>query len=81
MGFRILAIQKKSSEVLEILSVTKKEFKNFEDVLVSARNKLKRADDELEKLIDTRTRAINRKLSSIKTSPNENNSKSLLEIF
>ena len=81
MGFRILAIQKKSSESWEILSVTKKELKNFEDVLVSARNKLQRANDELEKLIDTRTRAINRKLSSIETSPDESNSKSLLEIF
>ena len=81
MGFRTLAIQKKSSEVWEILSAAKKEFKNFEDVLVSARTKLQRADDELEKLIGTRTRAINRKLSSIETSPDESDSKALLEMF
>ena len=81
MGFRTLAIQKKSSEVWEILSAAKKEFKNFEDVLASARTKLQRADDELEKLIGTRTRAINRKLSSIETSPDESDSKALLEMF
>lgn len=65
MGFRTLAIQKKSSEVWSILEGAKKEFENFESVLNAARNRLKQADDELEKLIGTRTRAINRKLKGV----------------
>lgn len=65
MGFRTLAIQKKSSEVWEILSSAKKEFSNFESVLVKAREKLQKADKDLESLVGTRTRAINKSLSSV----------------
>lgn len=65
MGFRTLAIQKKSSEVWKILEGTKKEFENFEKGLNDTRNRLRQADEELEKLIGTRTNAINRKLKNI----------------
>lgn len=65
MGFRTLAIQKKSSEVWKILEGTKKEFENFEKGLDDTRNRLRQADEELEKLIGTRTNAINRKLKNI----------------
>lgn len=65
MGFRTLAIQKKSGEVWKILEAAKKEFANFETVLESARKRLQQADDDLEKLIGTRTRAINRTLKTV----------------
>jgi DNA recombination protein RmuC len=65
MGFRTLAIQKKSGEVWNILEAVKKEFNTFEDVLARAKNRLHQADDELEKLIGTRTNAINRKLRDV----------------
>lgn len=65
MGFRTLAIQRKSGEVWKILEAAKKEFASFETVLNSTRNRLRQADEELEKLIGTRTRAINRRLSTV----------------
>ena len=65
MGFRTLAIQKHSSEVWEVLGAVKTEFNNFGNVLEKARNRIKQADDELEKLIGTRTNAIIRKLRSV----------------
>ena len=65
MGFRTLAIQKKSGEVWTILEAAKTEFANFEKVLESARNRIRLADEDLDKLIGTRTRAINRKLKTV----------------
>ena len=65
MGFRTLAIQKKSGEVWKILEAVKKEFTTFEDVLTKTRNNLRLADENLDKLIGTRTNAINRKLRNV----------------
>lgn len=65
MGFKTLAIQRKSGEVWKILEAAKKEFSTFEDVLNKTRNRLKQADEELDKLIGTRTKAINRKLATV----------------
>lgn len=80
MGFRTLAIQKKSGEVWKILEAAKKEFGNFENVLVSTRNRLRQADEELDKLIGTRTRAINRKLQTVSALDSSEDSAELLEI-
>ena len=65
MGFRTLAIQKHSSEVWEVLGAVKTEFSNFGNVLDATRKRIKQADDELEKLIGTRTNAIIRKLRNV----------------
>lgn len=65
MGFRTLAIQKKSGEVWKILEEAKAEFSNFETVLESARSRLRKADKDLEALIGTRTNAINRSLKNV----------------
>lgn len=65
MGFRTLAIQKKSSEVWKILEEAKSEFGKFEEVLESARSRLRLADKDLEALIGTRTTAINRTLKNV----------------
>ncbi|MCD7740737.1 MAG: DNA recombination protein RmuC [Ruminococcus sp.] len=67
MGFRTLAIQKKSGEVWKILEAAKKEFSQFEVVLNKTRDRLRQADEELDKLVGTRTRAINRKLKDVAT--------------
>lgn len=67
MGFKTLAIQKHSSEVWEVLGAVKTEFANFSKVLGNARNRLRMADEELEKLIGTRTRAIERKLRGVES--------------
>ena len=67
MGFRTLAIQKKSSEVWEILGAVKNEFEQFEKVLYTAQKKIESANSELDKLIGVRTRQIQRKLKDIQT--------------
>ena len=67
MGFKTLAIQKHSGEVWEVLGAVKTEFANFSKVLGNARNRLRMADEELEKLIGTRTRAIERKLRGVES--------------
>ena len=65
MGFQTLAIQKKSSQVWEILGAVKTEFQSFAKVLEDTQKHIKKVDDDLEKLVGVRTRQINRKLSSI----------------
>ena len=65
MGFRSLAIEKHSSEVWKVLGAVKTEFSKFETVLNSAQNKLNQASSEIDKLVGTRTRQINRKLKNV----------------
>jgi DNA recombination protein RmuC len=65
MGFRTLAIQKRSSEVWDVLGAVKTEFDKFEGVLVKAQNNLTQANNNLDTLIGTRTRVMQRKLKSV----------------
>ena len=67
MGFKTLAIQKRSSEVWEVLGAVKTEFGKFEDVITKAQNSLNQASRQLDDLVGVRTRAINRKLKSVTT--------------
>lgn len=65
MGFQTLAIQKRSGEVWQVLGAVKTEFSTFNDVLRKAQDRLRLANDDLDKLIGTRTRAIERKLRGV----------------
>jgi DNA recombination protein RmuC len=65
MGFRTLAIQKRSSEVWEVLGSVKAEFSKFEDGLSQMQKHLNQTSNDLEKLMTTRTRAIQRKLRDV----------------
>ena len=69
MGFKTLAIQKRSSEVWDTLAHVKNEFGKFEDVLTKAQNKLNQANRDLEELVGTRTKQINRRLRDVATLP------------
>ena len=71
MGFKTLAIQKRSGEVFDILGAVKTEFEKFSDGIKSAQQKMDQAHDALEKLVGTRTRAIQRKLKTITSLPEE----------
>lgn len=71
MGFSILAMQKRSGEAWRVLGAVKTEFTTFENVLLSAQKRLNSANEDLEKLIGTRTRAIMRKLREVETLPSE----------
>ena len=65
MGFRTLAIQKRSSEVWQVLGAVKTEFEKFGDILEASQKKLRQVNDELDTLIGTRSRAIARKLRAV----------------
>ncbi len=65
MGFRTLAIQKRSNEVWKVLGEVKTEFEKFEDVMQKMQTHLRQTSEDLETLIGTRTRSINRKLKSV----------------
>lgn len=65
MGFRTVAIQKRSSEVWTILGAVKSEFDKFGDILAATQNRLNQANAELDKLVGVRTRAIRRKLRDV----------------
>lgn len=69
MGFKTLAIQKRSSEVWNVLAAVKGEFAKFGGVLEKARKKLNEADRELDSLVGTRTRMMMSKLKKIEKLP------------
>ena len=65
MGFKTLAIQKRSQEVWKILGAVKTEFDKFEKVIEAAQTRINQANKELDTLVGTRTRAIQRQLRSV----------------
>ena len=65
MGFRTLAIQKRSGEVWQVLASVKTEFEKFGAGLQLMRRHLDQTGSDLEELIGTRTRAITRKLEAV----------------
>ncbi|MEF9931576.1 MAG: DNA recombination protein RmuC, partial [Bacteroidales bacterium] len=65
MGFRTLAIQRRSSEVWETLGAVKTEFENFGGILEKARGKIQGGLTDMDTLVGTRTRAIQRKLQNV----------------
>ncbi len=65
MGFKTLAIQKRSGEVWQVLGAVKTEFGKFSDGLTKMQQHLRQTDEDLDRLIGTRTRAINRRLLSV----------------
>ncbi len=67
MGFKTLAIQKRSVEVWNVLSAVKSEFDKFGTVLEATQNRLDQANKELDKLVGVRTRAIQRKLKDVQS--------------
>ena len=79
MGFRTLAIQKRSGEVWNVLGAVKTEFDKFGNVLESAQARINQANAELDKLIGVRTRSIVRKLKGV-TALTQDESRQLLEI-
>ena len=79
MGFKTLAIQKKSSDVFKLLGAVKTEFNKFADTLQKAQKKVDDASNELDSLVGTRTRMIQSKLRNIEYL-DEEESKELLEI-
>jgi len=68
MGFRTLALEKRSSEVWQVLGAVKTEFSKFGDVLAATKNTLERAAKNIEQA-ETRSRQMARKLKSVEALP------------
>ncbi len=67
MGFKTLAIEKRSSEVWDTLAKVKKEFGNFEGLLQKVRKNISTAGDDIDKLLTTRTNVMLRNLRNVAT--------------
>ena len=77
MGFRTLAIQKRTSEVWNVLGAVKTEFGKFGGMLEKVQKNLQSAGDQLEEVMGKRTRAIERKLRQVEALPSEESQKML----
>ena len=71
MGFRTLAIEKRSSEVWTVLAAVKTEFGKFGGMLEKVQKNLETAGTQLDEVLGKRTRAIERRLRSIEALPVE----------
>jgi DNA recombination protein RmuC len=69
MGFRTLALQKRSSEVWTVLGKVKKEFENFGGLLEKAQKNIQTGLGQLDEVVGTRTRAINKQLRQVESLP------------
>ena len=74
MGFRTLAIEKRSSEVWTVLAAVKTEFGKFGGMLEKVQKNLENAGSQLDEVLGKRTRAIERKLRTIQELPAEQSS-------
>jgi DNA recombination protein RmuC len=71
MGFKTLAIQKRSSEVWQVLGAVKTEFGKFGTLLDKVHTNLKQAGSNLDQIRGTRTNAITRKLREVESLPSD----------
>lgn len=69
MGFKTLSIQKRSSEVWQVLATVKKEFENFGNLMDKAQRNIQTGLNQLDEVSGRRTRAIKRTLKNIETNP------------
>jgi DNA recombination protein RmuC len=69
MGFRTLALQKRSSEVWKVLGSVKKEFETFGGLLEKAQRNFQTGMGQLDEVVGTRTRAIQRQLRNVEELP------------
>ena len=70
MGFRTLVIQKRTSEVWQVLGAVKTEFSNFAGALKKAQERIRMTGEEIDRLVGARTRAMQRKLRDVTELPN-----------
>ena len=66
-AFRTLAVQKRSSEVWQVLRGVKREFDAFADTLEKTQSRLEQANRELDNLVGVRTRQMQKQLAKVQT--------------
>ena len=76
MGFRTLALEKRSAEVWEVLSAVKTEFGKFGEVLAKTKKKLEEASNTID-AAEVRTRAMTRRLKTVEALPEDQMSRVL----
>lgn len=81
MGFKSVAIQKRSGEVWKVLGAVKTEFASFEKTLAKTRDRLRLADEELGRLIGARTHKINRSLERVTALPADDGVSQLVDKY
>jgi DNA recombination protein RmuC len=69
MGFRTLALQKRSSEVWKVLSAVKTEFESFAGLLDKASKNIQTGLNQLDNVVGVRTRQIQKKLKNVTNLP------------
>ncbi len=80
MGFKTLAIQKRSSEVWQVLGAVKTEFEKFGGLMEKAQNNIQTGLNQLDDVMGKRTRAIKRKLRGVEALSEDETKKILPEI-
>jgi DNA recombination protein RmuC len=78
IGFRSLAVEKGTSLILNTLSAVKKEFGNFENILIKVKDQIDKAGATLDETVGKRTKAINRVLKKVETLPDDTDGQKLL---
>jgi len=68
-GYKTMALEQRSGEIKKVLQAVKTEFKLFGDVLNAAQKKILNAHDDIDKLVGTRTKQIQRKLKDFEDLP------------
>ena len=81
MGFKSVAIQKRSGEVWKVLGAVKTEFASFEKTLAKTRDRLRLADEELGRRIGARTHKINRSLERVTALPADDEVSQLVDKY
>lgn len=71
MGFKTLAIEKRSGEIWKVLNKVKEEFDKFGDVLKKAQDRIRQANEEIDTLVGTRTRKIQEVLKGMDQKSND----------
>jgi len=79
VGFRSLAVEKQTSRIWTILGEVKKEFGNFETVLVKVKDQIDKASTTLETEVNRRTRVITRTLNKVESLPDDKSGKLLID--
>jgi DNA recombination protein RmuC len=80
MGFKTQAIQKRSSEVWQVLGAVKKEFENFGGMMEKAQRNIQTGLNQLDDVMGKRTRAIQRKLRGVEALSEQEAKKILPEL-
>ena len=65
MGFQSVAIQKHADEIQKVLSAVKTEFETYQAQLEKAQKQIRTAETTIDKILTTRTKAMNRKLRGV----------------